>query len=250
MKAARCIFLDNAATLGGAVFLDTYGVRPSRLSNVIMARNTATMGSALVGKQVQMVNATVARNRGTALAVGNRDRMEHLAIRLSNTILDRNDGGNCASGGAADRFGNDGHDIQFGDASCGSSISVTDPGLDSFFVPVTGSPALNGGNDAVCKAAPVASRDVLANPGRAVRIAQLELMKGTSSSSSAMLNRGANTTCHGNKCEGSRTALHPKTANAMRRCAFGALGAFSNCHTAAKPLGRKTRISQIENSTS
>ena len=72
---------------GGAVFLDTYGVRPSRLSNVIMARNTATMGSALVGKQVQMVNATVARNHGTALALGTRDRMEHLAIRLSNTIL-------------------------------------------------------------------------------------------------------------------------------------------------------------------
>jgi hypothetical protein len=82
---------------------------------------------------------------------------------LINSIVVGNSGGNCASRDGVS-FVDQGHNLQFPDASCAPTIAVADPKLDSLFVPGYFSPAFAAGDNSVCSAPPVGNRDVYGQP--------------------------------------------------------------------------------------
>lgn len=150
----RAQFVENTAGgSGGALMVDAFA--EATLANVLAVRNTASSGSVYSGNRLQLINATLADNKGPAIAlIPQRDAQ----ATLTNTVISNNSGGNCniADGRINDR----GHNMQFPNADCGSSIVSADPGLDSMYVPVPNSPLRFAGDTAVCLAAPVSGKDI------------------------------------------------------------------------------------------
>jgi hypothetical protein len=131
------------------------------LANSLFARNAAAHGSAVLGSLVDIVNSTIVGNTdGAALEAGYINAGERDAFSFANTIIADNSVGNCrASDTVTPR--NNGHNLQHADGSCGGSIEVNDPVLDSLLVPSLGSPALNRGDDEICREPAVAKVDIL-----------------------------------------------------------------------------------------
>lgn len=73
-------------------------------------------------------------------------------IDLRNAIVSNNQGGNCGALPGAARLAQNGHNLQYPGTGCGGTVASVDPQLDGLFVPHVGSPAYNGGDDAVCLA--------------------------------------------------------------------------------------------------
>jgi predicted outer membrane repeat protein len=173
---ARGIFVDNqAGEAGGAVHLQNFAEHTLTFANALFARNRArTGGSAVYAVGVDFVNSTIASNFGSVAITG----FDTLAIQLPpapwrdirfvNSIVSNNEGGNCgtmAAGGlilvlGGGEFRDGGNNLQFPGGECGKTIRVSDPHLDSMYVPVAGSPALGAGNNDICMKSPISARDV------------------------------------------------------------------------------------------
>jgi predicted outer membrane repeat protein len=158
---ARNVFVDNTAQQGGAIALSTLAGGRTVIANSLFARNAAAHGSAVLGSLVEIVNSTIVGNiGGAALEEASINPGDQNAFSFANTIIADNSVGNCRASDMV-RLLDKGHNLQHPDGSCGGSIEVNDPVLDSLLVPSLGSPALNRGDDEICREPAVAKVDIL-----------------------------------------------------------------------------------------
>jgi hypothetical protein len=160
----NAVFRNNRATRGGA--LRAHSPEPNAvwtITNSVFAENLSQPASgALDTARIALRNVTIAANVGWGLVVDPADA----ASSLANSIISGNSSGNCRNVPvAAIHSGN----IQFGADDC-HDAAFTNPYLDSLYVPMFGSPALDSGDVATCQAAPVSGVDLLfqlrRRPGR------------------------------------------------------------------------------------
>jgi len=175
VDVAQSIFLGNeAAVQGGALFLqlENFHARGSRVVNSLLARNHAPGGGAalailppwinlfrfpIYGSRVHFINSTIADNAGDGIRVVKQQIMPTWTpVLLANTIVAGNAGENC--GGPT--FWNEGHNLQFPGATCGTSIPAGPPLFGPYYVPIAWSPARGRGDDAVCAAQPIDKKDL------------------------------------------------------------------------------------------
>jgi len=165
VQLQRSIFVGNTASSeGGAIFASRRGpALAAVLANSLLVRNSAPVGSAVSGSSVTLINTTVAQNGGPAIAL---QPVSHFAppgsrpeLRLGNALFSRNQGGGCGKAPAGWSLVQNGHNLQFPNSSCGP-LPVADPRLSGLFEPGLGSPALTGGEGAVCAAPPISAKDV------------------------------------------------------------------------------------------
>jgi predicted outer membrane repeat protein len=147
---SRAIFTGNQAGIGGG-----FAVGQATLANAIVAHNQASAAAGGLGAQLSLINSTVADNVGPGLGL---QPIAGAALTLKNTIVLNNSAGNCASPAAA--IIDKGNNLQFPTADCGAGVAITDPKIDSWYVPYATSPVLNAGDDAACSAAPISARDI------------------------------------------------------------------------------------------
>jgi hypothetical protein len=144
LALGRGAFLDNVAGQQGAA-LDG-GDAVVRLGNALVARNSveaAGSSGALVGNEITLVNSTVIDNRSAGITMPAAARK----LSLANTIVARNERGNCVAGIAVDAAA---ANMQFPGSSCGSSVTSTDPSLDDEYAPSLLSPARFAGQVSAC----------------------------------------------------------------------------------------------------
>lgn len=141
---ARGLFVDNSAEMVGGA-LDTAEAEV-RLGNTLIARTKGAADAALQGANLALVYSSItdSQNAGVA-AVGAGTPV----LLVSNSILSGNKLGNCAGavGPAAE-----GYNLQFPDASCGSAISIADPGLNARYAPLPWSRARAAADATTCQA--------------------------------------------------------------------------------------------------
>jgi CSLREA domain-containing protein len=151
---SESIFYGNTATThGGAI----YNAGTATLSNVTFYGNNATAVGATGGaiynasgpltiSNSTIVNNTATSGGGAARALG--------SMKLQNTIIANNTGGNCIG-----TTGSGASNIQFGDNTCYPSIVQKDPklgplalngGSTQTMAPLSGSPAIDTGNNTTC----------------------------------------------------------------------------------------------------
>jgi hypothetical protein len=156
----RAVFVDNRAGLeGGAIRTGASGLGQLRIGNGLIARNDAPLGGGALVRALDLTNGTVVANKGGGLAVVPPAGAHGASgVRIKNTIVALNTGGNCTDSGLiADHEQN----LQFPGTDCGSTIPVADPFLDTMFVPYVGSPARFAGDNTTCSEHPlVRARDV------------------------------------------------------------------------------------------
>ncbi|MGE0237279.1 MAG: hypothetical protein AB7F09_08205 [Parvibaculaceae bacterium] len=163
----RAIFVGNQATVAGGAIDAGDGLRrdSTALGSSLVVRNAAPLGGGFRGSSLELVNATVADN-GTAgvlltRPVNGEQGQQPGRLRLKNSIVLNNAGGNCR-GEAADAVIEDmGNNLQHPGADCGAGLPSADPQLDTFYVPWHVSPARNAGDNETCiRHDLVAGRDV------------------------------------------------------------------------------------------
>jgi len=162
IDALSTLFTGNEASeTGGAIVLRNDTPHPSRLANSLIVRNRSR-DAVLYANAMQIVNSTVADNLGGGIVtqrgmlIIGRITAENYAIRLSNSLVFANSGGNCIG----DIFMDEGHNLQFPGASCGATIGIAYPWLDQRYAPYDWSPARFGGDDAICAATPIGGLDL------------------------------------------------------------------------------------------
>ena len=83
------------------------------------------------GQNLTITGSTIAMNNVNAAGAGGGIfSAGYDLVTVANSIIAGNGAGNCASDGARGGFTDGGHNLQFGDASCGAAIPVADPLLD------------------------------------------------------------------------------------------------------------------------
>ncbi len=140
----RGAFLDNVAGQQGAA-LDG-GDAVVRLGNALVARNAVEASGdlgALAGKEIALVNSTIIDNRSTGITMAPAARR----LSLTNTIVARNQRGNCAAGITVDAMASN---MQFPGNSCGGGVASTDPSLEDDYAPSLFSPARFAGQVSAC----------------------------------------------------------------------------------------------------
>jgi predicted outer membrane repeat protein len=158
---------NSAAVQGGGMYslVDGHpfrGLVTNVVANSLVVKNSAPEGAGIYGSAMRVVNSTIADNIGSGIS-GGAARVRP-AITLTNTLVTRNSGGECAppSGSDGEIVAN-GPNLQFPSSSC-PGITVADPTLDPLYSPVVGSPALAAADLNVCKSDPVSARDVFGEP--------------------------------------------------------------------------------------
>jgi predicted outer membrane repeat protein len=160
VRIARGVFVRNeAAVSGAAIALTRFAARTNIIANTLFVLNKSP-GGTFVGDSTRLVNSTVLGSQGPGLKVFTTGPPSSPAavIRLANTIVENNSGGNCTGGPT--RFVNEGSNLQYPDTSCGTDIPVAAALLDGLYAPILGGPARAQGTDTVCASAPVQGRDV------------------------------------------------------------------------------------------
>ncbi len=153
------VFVENAARFGSAISLGR--AKPSTLANTLIVRNRA-VGAAFIGDNTRFVNATVVDNSGIGIEMSATTGTSR-PISLRNSIVASNSRQNCtpaARSGSASPFVDEGNNIEFPGSTCSPTMTVAKPNLDSLYLPVMGSPAINHGDNTVCLGPPVFARDV------------------------------------------------------------------------------------------
>jgi hypothetical protein len=149
LQITRGIFLENKPESGGSVAISGGSFI---LANLLVARNAGAVGMQTdVGGE--LVNSTIADNQGVGLTSSAK-------LRVINTVIANNRKQNCRFIGPVTELENAGSNVQFPGSGCSSSVAVTDPMLDNFYVPDLRSPLRNAGLNAVCLVIPVSARDV------------------------------------------------------------------------------------------
>ncbi|MDQ2783404.1 MAG: IPT/TIG domain-containing protein [Chloroflexota bacterium] len=83
------------------------------------------------GQSLTITSSTIAMNHVNANGVGGGILSAGFApVTVANAIIANNDAGNCARSAPTGGITDGGHNLQFGDASCGVTIPVNDPLLD------------------------------------------------------------------------------------------------------------------------
>jgi predicted outer membrane repeat protein len=167
VQLERAIFLDNGASVeGGAVYGSRRGTPMALvLANSLAARNHAPDGAAIAGSAISLLNTSVVDNSGGA-AIALKP-MSHFAkpgangdLELRNALISRNVGGNCGALPAGQALVHNGHNLQYPAGDCGAAVLTRDPQLSAYYAPSFGSPAYDAGENTLCVAAPISSRDV------------------------------------------------------------------------------------------
>ena len=147
VRLSRGLFLDNSATAGSGAIETVDGVLT--LGNALITRNTSpASGAAVGGRVMELANTTIVANQGGGVRIEPGGSTP--TLRLVNTIVAGNTGGNCL--GAVGSVASQGPNLQFPDAVCGAAITVGDPALRSNFSPGPTSPARGAGAVSVCAA--------------------------------------------------------------------------------------------------
>jgi predicted outer membrane repeat protein len=165
VQLSRGIFIGNqAGSSGGAIAsLELNGATTS-YANSLLVRNTAPQGAAFWGNSATFVNTTIADNNGTAiwpqiLHIGPGAGIPSF-LRFVNSIVSGIFAGPCGPSLSAVPYVNGGNNLQFPGSGCGAGIPSANPYLGGYYVPFFWSPALHGGNQAVCDAVPISHKDV------------------------------------------------------------------------------------------
>ena len=151
---SRAAFIRNAAPAGAAVSAGPVPGTANGFVNALFALN-AGGGAAFEGSGAQFVNATILGSQGAGIALNSPGPQAQ--IRLANTIVENNRGGNCLGNAAG--FVNEGGNLQFPGKSCGNGISVAAAMLDTFYAPMIGGAARGNGRDEICLGSLVRGRD-------------------------------------------------------------------------------------------
>ena len=147
LQISHAVFTSNsAAGTGAAIAVAPDG--KAIISNVLVAKNVGPTGT-ISGNEVTLINVTVADNRASGL------QGLDVRARIANTILSHNVPSDCAVAATASFQG---PNLQ-SDGSCGT-MPIGEAYLDDFYIPATGSPALHGGDVALCRASPVGGFDL------------------------------------------------------------------------------------------
>jgi predicted outer membrane repeat protein len=159
----RVLFLDNSADTAGAVYGGIMSGLPLRMGNALVVRTVG--GDALRGGNIELVNSTIADNAAAGITLLPQSPLDipgsFPTLKLVNTLVLRNAGGNCTPIPSPGRLVDGGSNLQFPGRDCGDAIRVIDPVLDSFYVPVVDSPARFAGNNQACVEDPlVRARDI------------------------------------------------------------------------------------------
>lgn len=150
LKVSHSLFRGNQSGGPGSAIRAVVGAEAQlELSNSLVIENVGP-GGAIDTDAAALANVTIARNKGMGLAVRS-------SSSVANSILSDNRLGNC-SGLTAQAF--HGGNLQFGTEDC-PNVAVGDPFLDALYVPELGSPALELGDVAICRSAPVSGTDIL-----------------------------------------------------------------------------------------
>ena len=170
VRLARAVFAYNrATTTGGAIAAPQQGARSVQIANSLLVHNIADSGSAFWGNSVSFINSTIADNGARAIFATERaltpfpppaGTPSTFPIRFRNTIVSGSGSGACGPSVTRSPYQDDGENLQNPGTSCGSSIPSGMPWLGPYYVPLDWSPAIEGGNDAVCAAAPIDRKDV------------------------------------------------------------------------------------------
>lgn len=170
VRLARGVFAYNkAATVGGAIAALQQGARSVEIANSLLVHNVADSGSAFWGNSASFINSTIADNGARAVYATERlvtpfppvpGTPSTFPIRFRNTIVSGEGSGACGPSIALSPYQNDGENLQYPGTSCGNSIPSGAPWLGPYYVPLDWSPAIEGGNNAVCAAAPIDRKDV------------------------------------------------------------------------------------------
>ena len=159
LDLSRSVFVRNAAQSGAAVWIDTPADRPSSFANSLFVLNKAPSGT-FNGRAAHFVNSTILGSDGPGLvllppvAAGGPPQV----LRLSNSIIENNSGGNCRADAAS--IVDDGGNLQFPGTTCGGRIPVAAALLDTFYAPLVGGPARAQGRDDVCRGPKVQGHDL------------------------------------------------------------------------------------------
>ena len=142
LALSRVFVLDNTAA-GDAVDARAAELR---FGNLLASRNTSTSGATIHGADMELANSTVIGNTGQGVRIDAGPAK--VPLRLANTIVAANSGGNCT--GALAGLATGGANLQYPGSDCGASIASGDPSLDVHFEPTLGSPARTSGTMATC----------------------------------------------------------------------------------------------------
>ena len=163
IQITRGVFVENSAGGRGAA-IAMQGGEGNVIANTLFVRNKATGGGAFAGADTRFINVTFADNTGSGILLDPSQSPPWGAkpITLKNTLLSNNSGGNCqfAGGGAQALVTDEGNNIEFAAATCTTGAKVSDPFLDTLYLPVFGSPAMAAGDNDVCLKPPVSAIDV------------------------------------------------------------------------------------------
>jgi len=153
------LFLGNVAQAGGGIYLCAKPVM-SRISNSIIARNSAVKAGGFFGQNTQFLNTTIVENGD--VPIQHSSQCAHRStIEFANTILHGGSSGACGGANDSSTFQDFGHNIQFPGSSCGTTIDASRPLLGLYFAPLRPfSPAAGRGNTQLCMAAPIGGRDI------------------------------------------------------------------------------------------
>jgi predicted outer membrane repeat protein len=154
------LFRQNTANTGAAIqtlCMPAMG----QIANTILVDNSAKQGAgAFHGGNVRFLNVTIAGN-GSRPVQHAQLCGDTSAIEFANTIVLGNWNGACGGADAQRTFRDLGHNLQFPGNACGSTIPSVFPILGPFYAPLRPlSPAGNGGDNALCMAAPINGRDI------------------------------------------------------------------------------------------
>jgi len=150
----RTAFIRNAAPTGAAVSASAPPIAANGFVNSLFVLNSGA-GGTFAGSKASFVNSTILGTTGPGLVQSPAGAGAE--IRLSNTIVENNSGGNCVGDPAG--FVNEGANLQFPGNSCGVEISVAAALLDTFYAPMIGGAARANGRDDVCSNTFVRGRD-------------------------------------------------------------------------------------------
>lgn len=157
-RTRRSIFLRNRAPAGGALWLHQQADRKSLIANSLFVLNKSDAGT-IQGSNARIVNTTIVGSEGAALVTFPQEGLPgDRAFHLKNSIIENSSRANCEPGLIP--VIDEGHNLQWPGASCGSTITVAVAALDTFYAPIPRGAAHEAGDLATCLSDEVGAIDV------------------------------------------------------------------------------------------
>jgi hypothetical protein len=126
--------------------------------NALIVKNRAAAGAAFFGANTTFINTTFADNVGAGIQADVGRTRLGVGVTLKNTLLSKNSAAHCSAGTA--NIQDNGNNLEFPTRSCTQASINADPWLDTLYIPVPGSAAMNNGDNNTCMTDPISARDV------------------------------------------------------------------------------------------